>query len=219
MFIFNKKKQNPNLEISGLGFVFFYLNFMFTTKIIHLTNTIHQYQIYQNDERLTYKQVIELWQTNSDFCQFYNNILAKSPFNAYFWENPPINNTTIHQPYEFVLVNSSALSRIQATRQAFLKYFDANKGVVHFENLGKDALLIVPSPLSDNSDFPHLAAFVRNASNAQLQLFWQQIGEQVAKRLSEKWLWVSTSGLGVYWLHVRLDDRPKYYQHRPYQLK
>ena len=24
-------------------------------------------------------------------------------------------------------------------------------------------------------------------------------------------------GLGVYWLHVRLDDRPKYYTHVPYR--
>ena len=30
-------------------------------------------------------------------------------------------------------------------------------------------------------------------------------------------LWVSTSGLGVYWLHVRLDSYPKYYQHAPYK--
>ena len=28
----------------------------------------------------------------------------------------------------------------------------------------------------------------------------------------QKKVWMSTSGLGVYWLHVRLDSRPKYYQ-------
>ena len=193
---------------------------MFTAKIIQLTNTTHQYQIYQNDATLTYTQVIELWQSNYGFRQFYNNILAESDFNAYFWENPPINNTTIHQPYEFVLVNSSALSRIQATPQAFSKYFDANKnGVVHFENLGKDALLVVPSAMAEAAAYPHLATFVRNTPKQQQQAFWQQVGEQIAHRISNKKIWVSTSGLGVYWLHVRLDDRPKYYQHRPYKLK
>lgn len=30
-------------------------------------------------------------------------------------------------------------------------------------------------------------------------------------------VWISTSGLGVPWLHVRIDDRPKYYQHAPYR--
>jgi hypothetical protein len=30
-------------------------------------------------------------------------------------------------------------------------------------------------------------------------------------------VWLSTAGAGVSWLHVRLDDRPKYYGYRPYQ--
>jgi hypothetical protein len=29
--------------------------------------------------------------------------------------------------------------------------------------------------------------------------------------------WVSTSGLGVPWVHVRLDERPKYFQFGPYR--
>jgi hypothetical protein len=29
-------------------------------------------------------------------------------------------------------------------------------------------------------------------------------------------MWLSTSGLGVAWLHIRLDSTPKYYQHQPY---
>jgi hypothetical protein len=29
--------------------------------------------------------------------------------------------------------------------------------------------------------------------------------------------WLSTAGMGVPWLHVRLDDRPKDYGHRPYR--
>ena len=35
-------------------------------------------------------------------------------------------------------------------------------------------------------------------------------------RLGGKPVWLSTAGLGVGWLHVRLDDRPKYYRHAPY---
>ena len=30
-------------------------------------------------------------------------------------------------------------------------------------------------------------------------------------------VWVSTAGAGVSWLHVRLDDRPKYYGYQPYR--
>ncbi len=29
--------------------------------------------------------------------------------------------------------------------------------------------------------------------------------------------WLNTSGLGVPWLHVRIDSRPKYITYRPYR--
>jgi hypothetical protein len=30
-------------------------------------------------------------------------------------------------------------------------------------------------------------------------------------------VWLSTNGDGVSWLHVRIDERPKYYTHGPYR--
>ncbi|MFO1021395.1 MAG: hypothetical protein U0903_11970 [Planctomycetales bacterium] len=30
-------------------------------------------------------------------------------------------------------------------------------------------------------------------------------------------VWLSTAGAGVPWLHVHLDDQPKYYSHAPYR--
>ena len=47
---------------------------------------------------------------------------------------------------------------------------------------------------------------------------WAAVGVAVKEALGEQPLWVSTSGLGVYWLHVRLDSSPKYFQHTPYKL-
>jgi NADH:ubiquinone oxidoreductase subunit len=36
-------------------------------------------------------------------------------------------------------------------------------------------------------------------------------------RVGEQPVWLSTAGMGVAWLHVRLDDRPKYYGYSPYR--
>jgi hypothetical protein len=36
-------------------------------------------------------------------------------------------------------------------------------------------------------------------------------------RLGAKPVWLSTAGGGVSWLHVRLDDQPKYYGFEPYR--
>lgn len=190
---------------------------MFTTKKEILSDSVNRYKIYQDDQQLTYSQVIQLLKNDINFRLFYNNLLAESPFKAFFWENPPIIKSTIHQLYEFVLVNSNSLSRVEADKRTFFNYFSESENkVVSFENLGKDALLVVPKPM-DKLKYPHIAHFVRNAPEVQIQEFWQQVGQQVENRISNKKMWVSTSGLGVYWLHVRLDARPKYYTYRPYK--
>jgi hypothetical protein len=64
----------------------------------------------------------------------------------------------------------------------------------------------------------HLAAFVRSASADVIDDLWSSVGRAVARRRAAKPdpVWISTAGLGVYWLHVRLDDRPKYYRHRAF---
>lgn len=66
--------------------------------------------------------------------------------------------------------------------------------------------------------FAYLAAFSRSAPLAQQHDFWQRVGLAVVNGVGELPSWASTSGLGVYWLHVRLDARPKYYTFRPYAI-
>ena len=86
-----------------------------------------------------------------------------------------------------------------------------------FENLGKDAILVVPSPLGSEPAYSHLAAFIRYAPENQRHLLWRIVGQTVQNEISARPLWVSTAGGGVDWLHVRLDSRPKYYGYAPYK--
>lgn len=102
----------------------------------------------------------------------------------------------------------------------FAKYVDSaamERGVVEFQNLGKDALLIVPCPQAVKSAYGHLAAFVREAPEAQRHALWSLVGNAMERRLGAAPVWLSTAGAGVPWLHVRLDDRPKYYHHGAYR--
>ena len=75
---------------------------------------------------------------------------------------------------------------------------------------------MAPCPPGDDRDFSHLAKFVRRATPAQQDALWQAVGEAMATRVGDRPVWLSTAGHGVAWLHVRLDDRPKYYRHVPY---
>ncbi len=67
----------------------------------------------------------------------------------------------------------------------------------------------------------HLGLFSREAPPEQQHELWRQVGEAASRRLQGapgRPFWVSTSGLGVYWTHVRVDERPKYYQHAAFRV-
>jgi hypothetical protein len=118
----------------------------------------------------------------------------------------------------FVLLDSPGLAR-RPDPEAFAEHFGGapEAGVVVFPNRGGDAIMVVPCPKARPSAYGHLAAFVREAPESQRHALWQSVGEAMARRLGAKPVWLSTAGAGVSWLHVRLDDRPKYYGFGPYR--
>ncbi len=60
---------------------------------------------------------------------------------------------------------------------------------------------------------------VRGAPREQVDALFVAVGAlQSVRARSKDTLWLSTAGLGVDWLHVRIDSRPKYYRHGPYKL-
>jgi hypothetical protein len=173
-----------------------------------------------NGERLLYSEVVGLWQRDTAFCEFLNSLLSEAPFAAYFWETPPMTSATADQAFEFVLVASSQLARSDPDPRAFESQFASEGergGVVTFPNLGGDATLVAPCPLGPLSAYPHLAAFAREAPSAQRLTFWKAVGAALENHIATQRIWLSTSGLGVPWVHVRLDSRPKYYQYQPYK--
>ncbi|MBW4619047.1 MAG: hypothetical protein KME17_06775 [Cyanosarcina radialis HA8281-LM2] len=182
---------------------------------------IQQVSISADGEQISYAEAIDLWQHSEAFRTFFNSLLADAPFPAFFWETPAVTELTVKQPFEFVLVDSPQLAKVRPDSSAFASHFAAAKddeAVVTFPNLRQDALLVVPCPQSRGSAYPHLAAFVREAPASQQHTLWQTVASTVQQRLHQQPLWLSTSGLGVYWLHVRLDSYPKYYSFQPYRV-
>jgi hypothetical protein len=173
--------------------------------------------LFQDGVSLTFRQLFELLEDSSDFAAWYTDQLKGSRFRSYFWEHPPLNQATIDSDAEFALVNAPVLESLRPNAAPFRAYFKTGE-IAAFRNLGGDAMLIAPSPSGSSSGYAHLAAFLHGAPASQVQALWQCVGQTVRKSLSDKPIWLSTSGLGVAWLHVRLDSSPKYYQHQPYKL-
>jgi hypothetical protein len=166
---------------------------------------------------VSYVEVLRRWQQDAGFRSFFLALLADAPFAAFRWETPALTRATANRPFEFVLLDSPGLAR-NPDAEAFAEHFSAAAagGVVAFANMGKDATLVVPCPNGPLSAYGHLAAFVWQAPESQKHALWALVGATVERRLSVRPVWLSTAGAGVSWLHVRLDDRPKYYGYRPY---
>jgi hypothetical protein len=167
---------------------------------------------------VSYAEVLHRWQQDADFRSLFMALLADAPFSAFRWETPPVTTATAGRPFEFVLLDSPGLAP-SPDAEAFADHFRdaAAGGVVEFPNLGHDAVLVVPCPNGPPSAYGHLGGFIRQAPEAQRHALWERVGAAMQRRLGMKPIWLSTAGAGVAWLHVRLDDRPKYYGYRPYR--
>jgi len=201
---------------------------MWTIEKKSLKADVTQYKIAHYNTFISYQDWIDyLTDGQHSFITFFNHLLQSSSYKAFFWEVKPITVHQLHQAFEFVLVESRILPNIQTNRSAFSQYFNTQEQVVSFPNLGRDAQLVVPTLRSKFSNYNHLASFVRNAPEKQILCFWQKVGEQYGLQLTsntnqqqqrqQQVRWLSTAGLGVYWLHVRIDTRPKYYRFAPYK--
>lgn len=156
----------------------------------------------------TWPEVIAAWCDDPTFRTSFAERLRAVPYEAWFWECVRVSNG----PFECVVIDAPALARTRADPSSFAAHLTAP--INTFASLGGDATLIAPSA---TGSYPHLAAFLRTAPPDQIDALLHAIGHAVASWAGSAPPWVSTAGMGVPWLHVRLDTVPKYFRHGPYR--
>jgi hypothetical protein len=170
---------------------------------------------------VSYLEVLRRWRQDAGFRSFFNTLLANCQYSVFRWETPAITATTAQRPFQFALLDSPGLDRTP-NPDAFARHFSsalADQQVMEFPNLGGDAVLVVPCVKSDLFCYGHIGAFVRSAPESQCQALWESVGVAMERRVNAQPVWLSTAGAGVPWLHVRLDNRPKYYGYEPYRSR
>jgi hypothetical protein len=177
----------------------------------------HRYMLAMSGRRLSFAQVLDLWQHDIAFSKYFTSTLVDSRFHAFRWETPPINQANKSRKFEFTLLDEPRLAR-RPDEQTFAEHFAKGESdeVVVFPALGKGTTLISPKPTYEATIYSDLASFLRSASESQSTALWQAVGHAMSDHISDEPLWLSTAGGGVAWLHVRLDRRPKYYGYEPY---
>lgn len=162
---------------------------------------------------------------------------------AFFWECKPVSRIALSATsFEYVLIPSTELEGVSGSSSDFEDFENCGSDrVISFYNIGKDAVLIAPCP-GIFAQFPdqrthkidelaagHLGAFIKHAPMELIHVFLKTVGNAMLERFKtieddgfhaiskdHKKLWLSTSGLGVKWVHVRIDSSPKYYNWEPY---
>ncbi|MEI9929988.1 MAG: hypothetical protein WDM89_05365 [Rhizomicrobium sp.] len=169
---------------------------------------------------LSVRGVIALWRDNEAFQDFFAETLGASPYEAFFWETPPTASASLDNAFECAIISSDMLAWLRANDEDFADHFSGPDLIAAFDNLGHTARLIAPRRIADVRCYGHIAAFVRLGPREQQRALFRCLALEIERRLasSPDRFWVSTAGLGVPWLHLRLDRRPKYYQYGPYKM-
>ena len=154
---------------------------------------------------MKWQEVLDNWQKGN-----YPN-LNKNKKNPYFWRTS-VNNSNKNLVFKQEFVESKDLISQKQDLKTFSKYFEeGEKYVVSFFNLSKDTKLVVPIPRK-NKNFTNIFYFMNNASETQKREFWKKVAKEARSMLKENEnIWISTHGLGVNYLHVRICNKPKYY--------
>jgi hypothetical protein len=170
---------------------------------------------------LSWAEVLTGWNEDAQLRDVFSTALASAPLDAFFWETVPVSRETRDQPFQSVLVHAPTLVGVPPDTRSFAGKLSGATApdVFTFPNLGRDARLVVPAPAEHPASHVHLACFLRQASSEQIHRLWQGVGRAVDSWFddSSEPVWVSTSGAGVYWLHIRLDKRPKYICYGPFR--
>ena len=190
----------------------------YKVRIVEQSKQVKRFYLLKDENYLTFNEVFELWQADDNFITFYINTLINFDYKAFHWEHPCLEEDLLDKKYECTITKSKRLETASINEEPFKEHIYTNESVIDFMNLGKNARLIIPSKKTDKEVYNHLGKFIRTAPKEQIMEVFKRTGKLVTKEIKENGkIWFNTAGLGVIWLHIRLDTKPKYYKTKKYK--
>lgn len=190
----------------------------YTIDTIAETEESVRFRIQHQSQYLSFAEVFDLWASDEDFIRFYVSSVRAIGYPAIYWEHPALTQAYLHKQYECIVMKSKTLPYLPVNEEAFSAHIHQPAAVVDFMNLGKNARLVVPTKQSDEEIYNHLGRFLRGATDKQIIALFRRIGNTIRAEIERQGtIWLNTAGLGVIWLHVRMDTRPKYYKTASYK--
>lgn len=191
----------------------------YRAKTTSLSPHGRQVHILKDAVQLPFARIIEGWRYSPAFRSFYTETLLAHGGNGCFWEHPRLNKSTVDQAYECVITQTDTFSGRTANFRPFAREMRPGERIGSFPNLSGEALLVVPNQSDEIScNGRDLISFLRTAPEKLMHEFWARVGQETAAAIDagSPFQFLSTHGLGVLWLHVRLEERGKYYSFKAY---
>jgi len=140
-----------------------------------------------------------------------------------FIEFPVLCKQTEDRPFFFVLTPTDMFEGKKANSASFDRVFRQNasaKTVLAFQNISGDGNLIAPVPLEKSyADCGHVMDYLLSENepvDRKVDLLQEVAKSALSMYETSDRVYVSTSGLGVPWLHFRVFPSPKYYVWKEY---
>ena len=182
------------------------------------------YRIISNKKFLTYKNFYNLIKISPKLINDIISILKTSPFESYYLEFNPVSwNLLAERCFEFVITKTTGFI-IKTDMMTFGETnINTNSNNIYtFPNLSKKSILVSPC-YNHNYNiniYNNIGTFMRSSNLEQQFLLFSTVFAELLTQLKKNknnFLWLSTHGKGVAWLHVRIDDNPKYISYQPYK--
>jgi len=185
-----------------------------------LLNQNSEYQMYRlciNNKWLNWSDIFVLANSNDNFVSTLVQILQSNPFAEYYLEFKPTSFDDMKSTiFEFVIIKTSGFALEADMKKFGEKKLNTNSNFIQiFPNPSKNAVLICPCY---NHNYPinsyiNIGKFMSSANFQQKNIIIKSAFETYyyeLNKLTNKKLWLSTHGKGVAWLHIRIDQSPKY---------
>ena len=164
---------------------------------------------------MKWSEVLSQWESGN-YPEIPKNI--KSP---YFWRTSVLSNKK-DLVYKEEFVEDERLLEAKEDFKPFEEHLNKNKDEkysISFPNLSGDTILVVPIPRKSKR-FTNMFYFMSNASEKQKKELWKKVALESKEFLkTNENIWISTHGLGVNYLHVRICNTPKYYENSKLKKK
>lgn len=140
-------------------------------------------------------------------------ILKNIPFKYYMLKSPCLK---CNVSFQFNINDEThPMSKMKLDCETYKKYFKKNEKIAIFMNPSGKTKLIVPKMLKniDKNNYLNISTFSRNSPLTQQIELWRKVFREMIKcdKTNQK-CYLNTHGLGIGWLHVRIDKTPKYYK-------